>query len=162
MNELIKEGKTVLLPLLCKLYNVILCTGWFPELWVKSVLVPLFKKGNVNDTGNYRGISLASHVGKLFTSVINCRLISWSKENDILTDAQFGFIPGYGTRDAIFSLHSIIAKSLGKGKRLYCCFIDYTKAFDSVSHYILFQKLMKCGVTGNLLNVLIYNLCIRN
>ena len=112
LNEYIKEGRTILLPLLCKLFNVILCTGWFPELWVKSILVPIFKKGDVNNTGNYRGISLVSHVGKLFTSVINCRLIKWCKENDVLTDAQFGFIPGYGTRDAIFALHSIMAKSL--------------------------------------------------
>ena len=39
---------------------------------------------------------------KLFTSVINTRLLCWSEENDIVTDAQFGFKPGYGTRDAIF------------------------------------------------------------
>ncbi|VDI43776.1 Hypothetical predicted protein, partial [Mytilus galloprovincialis] len=147
LNEFIKECKTVLLPLLCKLFNVILCTGWFPEVWVTSVLVPLFKKGSMNDTGNYRGISLVSHVGKLFTSVIHTRLMKWCKENSILTDAQFGFIPGYGTRDAIFALHSVIAKSLRKGKRLYCCFVDYVKAFDSVSHLILWQKMLKCGIT---------------
>jgi hypothetical protein len=45
LNESITEGKTVLLPLLCRLFNVILSTGWFPEIWVISVLVPLFKKG---------------------------------------------------------------------------------------------------------------------
>ncbi|VDI52487.1 Hypothetical predicted protein [Mytilus galloprovincialis] len=55
VNEYIIESKPVLLPLLCKLFNVILCTGFFPELWVKSIIVPLFKKGPVNDPGNYRG-----------------------------------------------------------------------------------------------------------
>ena len=64
------------------------------------------------------------------------------------------FIPGYGTRDAIFALHSIIAKSLSKGKRLYCCFVDYVKAFDSVIHYILWQKMLKYGISGNLLNLI--------
>jgi hypothetical protein len=73
------------------------------------------------------------------------------KENSILTDAQFGFIPEYGTQDAIFALYSVITKTLRKGKRLYCCFVDYVKAFDSVSHYILWQKLLKCGISGNLL-----------
>ena len=95
-----------------------------------------------------------SHVGKLFTSVINTRLLKWCKEYSILTDAQFGFVPGYGTHDAIFALHSIVSKSLRKGKRLYCCFIDFVKAFDSVSHYVLWQKMLKCGISGNLLNLI--------
>jgi hypothetical protein len=55
---------------------------------------------------------------------------------------------------AIFALHSIISKSLRQGKRLYCCFIDYVKAFDSVSHFKLWLKLAKCGVTGKLLNII--------
>jgi hypothetical protein len=62
--------------------------------------------------GNYRGISLVSHIGKLFTSTINTRLMKWSEDNSVLTDAQFGFRPGYDTHDAIFALHSIISKSL--------------------------------------------------
>ena len=94
---------------------MILSTGWFPEIWVKSVLVPLLKKCSVKDTSNYRGISLISHVGKLFTSVLCTRLMNWCKENSILTDAQFGFIPGYGTQDAIFALYSVITKTLRKG-----------------------------------------------
>ena len=82
---------------------MILRTGWFPEIWVKSVLVLLLKKGSVEDTSNYRGISLISHLGKLFTSVLNTKLMNWCKENSILMDAQFGFIPGYGTQDAIIA-----------------------------------------------------------
>ena len=65
--------------------------------------------------------------------------------------APFGFIPDYGTEDAIFAFYSVIAKTIRKGKRLYCCFVDYVKAFDSVSHYILWQTLLKCGISGNLL-----------
>ena len=61
------------------------------------------KKDSVEDTSNYQGISLISHVGKLFTSVLCTRLMNWCKENSILMDAQFGFIPGYGTQDAIIA-----------------------------------------------------------
>ena len=64
------------------------------------------KKGNANDANNYRGITLISCLEKVFTSVINTRLLKWSDENNIITDAQFGFKPGYGTTDAIF--HSIL------------------------------------------------------
>lgn len=55
---------------MANLFNVVLCIGWFPEIWVNSVLLPLYKKGSVKNTDNFRGMSLVSHVRKLFTSVI--------------------------------------------------------------------------------------------
>ena len=121
---------------------------------MRSIIIPIFKKGNPNDPGNYRGISLVSHMGKLFTSLLNNRLTKWSENSSVLTEAQFGFRPGYGITDAIFSLHSLISKSLRKGKRLYCCFIDYVKAFDGVCHLKLWLRLARCGITGKLLNVI--------
>jgi hypothetical protein len=56
-----------LIPILGKLFNNIINTGIYPELWVQSIIIPVFKKGDVNEPKNYRGISLVSHVGKLFT-----------------------------------------------------------------------------------------------
>ena len=110
--------------------------------------------------------TLLSDVGKLFTSLINSRFVKWSEENDILTDAQFGFRPGLGTTDATFALHSLISNTSRKGKRLYCCFIDYIKAFDSVAHVKLWLKLSRIGITGKLLNVIKsmyskFNACVR-
>ena len=90
----------------------------------------------------------------MFTSVINNRLLSWSKNHNIGSDAQFGFKPGFGTRDAIFALHGLVNKTLRNGKRLYCCFIDYKKAFDSISHCNLWTKLLNLGIRGNLFNVI--------
>ena len=80
--------------------------------------------------------------------------MKWADENDILTDAQFGFRPGYGTTDAIFALHSIINKYLGAKKKLYCCFIDYSKAFDSLSRNLMYFKLVRCGVRCKLFSVI--------
>ena len=154
MNEYILMSKNLIKPVLCKLFNNILNTGNFPEIRVRSIIIPIFKKGNPNNPGNYRGISLVSHMGKLFTFLLNNRLTKWSENSSVLTDAQFGFRPGYGTTDAIFSLHSLISKSLRKGKRIYCCFIDYVKAFDSVCHLKLWLRLARCGITGKLLNVI--------
>ena len=102
----------------------------------------------------YRGIVLVSHMWKLFTSLLNNRLTKWSENSLVLTNAQSGFSPGYGNTDAIFSLHSLISKSLRTGKRLYCCFIDYVKTFDIVFHLKLWLRLAWCGVTGKLLNVI--------
>jgi hypothetical protein len=99
-------------------------------------------------------ISISGFVGKHFTSFINSRLLKWCERNDILTDAQFGFRPILGTTDAILALPSLIYNILRKGKRLYCCFIDYIKAFDSVSHVKIWLPLVRSGITGKLLKVI--------
>ncbi|VDI30526.1 Hypothetical predicted protein [Mytilus galloprovincialis] len=149
MNEYIIMSKNFIKPVLCKIFNCILTNGDFPELWVKSIIIPVLKKGDFNQPGNFRGISLVSHIGKLFTTLINARLTKWSRNHDVLTDAQFGFRPGYGTTDAIFALNSLISKSLRSGKRFYCCFVDYKTAFDSVTHMKLWLRLIRLGVTGD-------------
>lgn len=78
----------------------------------------------------------------------------WSEENNVVSDTQFGFKPGSGTRDAIFVLHSLISKTLNDKKRLYCCFVDYKKAFDSIQHNKLWHKLVKAGINGKLFNII--------
>ena len=154
MNKYIIFSRQFIKPVLCKLFNCILNSGSFPELCAKSIVVPVYKKGQPNDPGNYRGIYLASHIGKLFTALINSRLTRWSEKHSVITDAQFRFRPGFGTTDAIFALHSLTSKSFRSGKRLYCCFIDYEKAFDSVLHTKLWLRIVKCGMTGKLLNII--------
>jgi hypothetical protein len=99
-------------------------------------------------------------LGKLFTSIINRRLLTWSSEKGVITDAQFGFQPNLSTVDAIFALHSLVSKSLKSSKRLYCAFIDFQKAFDSVERYKLWYKISKLGIRGKLLSV-IYSMYVN-
>jgi hypothetical protein len=75
--------------------------------------------------------------------------LKWAEQHNVLTDAQFGFCPGFGTTDANFALHSLITSTLHKGKRLYCCFVDNTRAFDSVTHSKLWQKLVRNNLLFN-------------
>lgn len=153
LNEYFIENKSLLVPILHKLFNNIFSSGFFPEIWSQGIIIPIFKKGDVNSTDNYRGISLMSNLGKIFTGILNSRLLKWSEENCIISDAQFGFKPGYGTTDCIFVLNHIINKTLSLKKKLYCCFIDYQKAFDKIEHANLWQKLTQSGITGKLLNI---------
>ena len=81
-------------------------------------------------------------------------MLTWSDENSIVTDAQFGFKPGYGTTDVILSLHTIISKVLSSKKKLYCCFVDYLKTFDSVNRYKLLFKLARSGITEKLYDII--------
>ena len=118
----------------------------FYSIYFYSILliVPITKK-------EIRGITLISCFAKLFTSVINNRLKTWEQENEISTDAQFGFKTNHSTIDAIFILKYLIDKKLNDKKNLYCAFIDLKKAFDSVSRTSLWYKLIKCGIDGKIL-----------
>ena len=100
------------------MFYIIFDSGNFPSIWTEGIIISLFKEGHANDANNYRGITLIICRENNFTSVINNRLLKWSDEN-IVTDAQFGFKPGYGTTDAIFSLHTIISKVLLEREMFY-------------------------------------------
>ena len=135
------------------LFNNITNSGYFPLQWTEGIIIPLPKKGAHDDPKNYRGITLISCRGKLFTSVINQRLITWSTANEISTDAQFGFKAGHSIIDAIFNLQNLIKKRVKNKKRLYYAFIDLQRAFDSVYRNALWYKLIKYGVDGKLLKL---------
>ena len=125
--------------------NIFEC-AYFPDSWSKAFIVPLLKKGDKNNPNNSRGISIVSCFGKLFTSILNNRILAWERDHNILTDVQFGFRSGLSTVDAIFVFQSIINRILCKNKRLYCCFVDYQKAFDSVDRTKLWKKLFNSGI----------------
>jgi sorting nexin-29 len=153
-NEFIKNPANELMPLYLCLFNKILESGHVPEDWLVGMIKPLFKnKGDKLDCNNYRGITLLSCVGKLFTSSLNARLYDFCEANDIINETQAGFRSGYSTTDHLFVLHCLIELFITKGKKLYVGFVDYAKAFDTVSHEALWYKLQKIGIEGKILKV---------
>ena len=89
--------------------------------------MPIFKKGNINDVENYRGITLLSTLGKLFTRIINNRLTFWS---DTCNITQSGFHKSRSTVDNVFMLQSVMDSCLNTKMRLHVAFIDFKKAFE--------------------------------
>ena len=97
------------------------------------MILPIYKgKGEKTNADNYRGITLLSCLGKLFTSLLNDRIGKFCEDNSTLLENQAGFRRSYSTVDQIFLLQNIVDLYLEQKKRLYCVFIDYRKAFDSV------------------------------
>jgi len=129
-------------------------TGVFPEEWAKSIIVPLYKKGDADNPDNYRGISLLSTASKIFTSILNSRLTKWAETNSVINEAQAGFRQGYSTVDHIFTLHAMIEKQFSKNGKLYVAFVDFAKAFDTVNHGMLWLVLTKTGIRGKMLTML--------
>ena len=158
LNEFLKYSPPNFIDMLTKFFNVILDTGIFPEQWSLAIIKPLYKNvGEREDPSNYRGISLLSCLGKVFSNLINDRLTRFVNENNIIGPEQAGFRSGFSTLDHIFSLKTLIDIYLNKHKILYCCYVDYSKAFDTVSRTELWSKLLNNNISGKLFQI-IYNM----
>ena len=153
INEFFIHGANILLPYFDVLFNTIFSNGYFPQDWSLGEIIPLHKKGSINNVDNYRGITLLSTLGKLFTRILNNRLTGWAEEYGIYVEAQAGFREAMGTTDHIFSLHGLISHYLNNNKKLFCAFIDFSKAFDYIVRDNLWYKLIKLGIRGNILNI---------
>ena len=108
-----------------------------------------------SDLTKCRGICVSSCLGKLFCSVLNQRLSLYFEENKILHNSQIGFLPDNRTTDHDFTLRTLIDKYVHYHKdKVYACFVDFRKAFDSVWHEGLFYKLFKVNIGGNFYNLI--------
>ena len=148
LSCLIEVCPTVIL----KLFNLILDKETDRLI---SFIVPIHKGGVKSDPSYYRGISLLSCLGKLFLSIINKRLTQFALENGILSESQLGFIAGNRTSDAHIIIRNLIDKYCHKNnKKIYSCFIDLSKAFDTVPRDILLRKLYDVGTRGKDFNII--------
>ena len=154
LNEFFVYGIGSLSPFLSVLFNKIFDTGYFPESWSEGYIVPLHKKGKLDDVSNFRGITLLSALGKIFTRILNNRLTDWAEEYYVYIEAQAGFRSNMSAVDNIFFLHGIINHLLNKGEKLFCAFVDFTKAFDYLVRDIIWFKLIKLGVRGKILDII--------
>ena len=84
------------------LLYIIFSSEHFLLSWVDGVVIPIHKKGSKNTVDNYRGITLLSVLGKLFTRILNNRLSFWAESYDILIEEQAGFISDRSTVDNLF------------------------------------------------------------
>src|ERR1700729_2184789 len=139
---------------LTRLFN----TAWeernVPDDWRQALIVPVSKnKGNKRDCGTYRGISLLSHVGKMFAKILEQRIRPIVEP--LLSPEQLGFRKGRGCTDAIFALRQISEKTIEHKQQMNIAFVDQEKAFDRVSREILWGILENYGVKGPLLD------CVR-
>ena len=155
LNEMLKCSQSFLLNSLKKVFNHILVTGSFPNLWAKGFIVPIFKSGPTHDPSNYRGITIGSSLGKLFAKILNTRLETFLSKRNIICKEQIGFCKKKRTSDHMFVLKTLIEKYTQKGhKLLFSCFVDFRRAFDTVWHMGLFYKLRKYGISDLYYNVI--------
>ena len=132
------------LDMLQKLFNEVYESGKWENEIMESTFIPLPKKPKAIDCINFRTISIMNHSTKILLRIIINRM-----KNAIhaeVNECQYGFMPDKGTRNAVYVLNRIAERSKQVQKKVFCCFIDYTKAFDRVQHNILFEILSDLDV----------------
>ena len=124
----------------------------WPNEWKKSVYVPIHKKGDKKECGNYRTIALIPHASKILLRILQKRLEYYLIPN--LPREQAGFRKGRGTRDHIANLRWMMEEAREFDKVLVLCFIVYKKAFDCVDHDRLWVVLSEMGAPRHLVILL--------
>ncbi len=146
-NEMIKCSIDVYANLFTRFFNSILSIETVPESWGHGYIVPLFKSGSVLEPNNYRGITISSCLSKVFISIMHDRLFTFLEDNSIMCREQIGFKKKARTSDHLFVLKSIVDKLKRSKKKLYACFVDLKKAFDTIWREALFYKLFQVGIS---------------
>jgi hypothetical protein len=149
---ILDAGKLLHMPLL-RAFNCFLMES-FPETLSTRVVHALFKGGDAFEFDNYKGITVGLILAKLFAMILDKRLNEWAKQHGLRAKGQAKFHKDYRTTNQLFILRTLIEQSKAKKKPLYCCFVDFKKAFHIVSREVLWQVLGGLKVEGCFLRCL--------
>lgn len=144
----IKKIKSEIVKPLAYIFNLCFSVGVFPSDLKKSVVTPIYKNNDKYRMDNYRPISVINNFGKLLEMSLRERLNGHITKNNILSNNQFGFREKVSTENALFQVSNTINNALNSNKKPLVIFLDLAKAFDTVSHKILLERLNNYGIRG--------------
>ena len=148
----LKASYQYILDPLTHIYNISFSKGIFPTEFKIAKVIPLFKSGNMMEFSNYRPVSILPLFSKILERLMYNRLLSFINKHKLLYSFQFGFRAGHSPELALFYLIDKISDALGRGEYVLGLFLDFSKAFDTVNHKILFTKLEFYGIRGQVLD----------
>jgi hypothetical protein len=122
--------------------------GVFPDELKIAKVIPIFKNGDRKSVNNYRPVSILNCFSKIFEKLMSTRIIEFITHHDVLYKYQFGFRKKHSTVMALSILINKIIENLDKGEYVIGIFLDFSKAFDTVDHKILCEKLDYYGIRG--------------
>jgi len=146
--KVIREVRHEIAKPVLHLVNLSLSKGIFPDLLKEAVVTPIYKKGAKDLMSNYRPVSILKVFAKIIEKVMYSRLSDYVNAANILYDRQFGFRSGHSTEMAVAEITSTIYRELNERRCVMAINMDLSKAFDTINHEILLQKLDKCGIGG--------------
>ena len=148
----IRDGAEILASPIAQLCNLSISTSLFPDDCKSAKVIPLYKKGCKTDPKNYRPISLLPLISKIIEKVIHDQTKSFLDENNILYNFQSGFRKKYSTDSCLSFLNDKISKGFDSSLYTGLILIDLQKAFDTIDHEILLEKMVCIGFSKNTVN----------
>ncbi|CAB4016528.1 Hypothetical predicted protein, partial [Paramuricea clavata] len=139
--KVLKLSIAIIVPSMTKLFNYVIQNGVFPRDWKVAKVIPLHKKGPKNLLDNYRPISILPAISKAFESILYEQLHGYLSNASILSKCQFGFRRYYSTTTALLDSTNQWNSNMDKGLLNIVAFLDLKKAFDTIDHEILIEKL---------------------
>lgn len=152
-SKLLKKFKKQLAPAITHICNLCIKKGYFPKSFKIAVIHPILKSGDSDLVDNYRPISILTALSKIMERIIHNALIKYLERNSVLSKNQFGFRHNSSTSEAVNSVVSSVAQALDSKLKCVVLFLDFKKAFDTVSVPLLITKLERIGIRGTQLNL---------
>ena len=142
--------KTILgiLTPLTHICNLSFQSGTIPDKMKIAKVIPIYKSGHHQDLGNYRPISILPQFSKILEKLFLNRLISYIEKQQILVKNQFGFRKKHSTESALVTLIETVTDALENKESTVAIFLDLKKAFDTINHDILLDKMFFYGIRG--------------
>lgn len=149
----VKKCSQFLIEPLSYIVNLCLTEGTFPSLLKRAKVVPCFKSGDTQSAGSYRPVSILPTFSKIFELIIFDQIMGFLTLHNLISKNQYGFQKGLSTVDAVLQLVKVIYEAFEKKTECCTIFTDLSKAFDSISHQILLQKMQSYGLRGQCLRL---------